>query len=250
MAKTISDTVGYLEDVKNKGEQIERMQKVKLPMRDYLSNIKGLQNDPDIPYISNNLVYIAKGDKFEEIDRDILYSILDRDPKKADAYWFISVNTTDNPFQREYEVNTLGTDFIFRVNLNLGFKVRQSVNIYLRQIVNDLMKTGELPPQSKDYSIYGPSAVGSENGIPSSIRSAPFFTAALTTAAVVSKSGSPQVINGINAFPFSKAFLILLINILPSVSRDSGNILIASARNRYYDYLVLIHFGSYFHSVR
>ena len=144
-----------------RGTQIERMQKVKLPMRDYLSNIKGLQNDPDIPYISNNLVYIAKGDNFEEIDRDILYSILDRDPKKADAYWFISINTTHEPFDREYEVETFGTDYIFRVNLILGYKVKQSVNVYLRQIVQDLLKTGELPKQVREHSIYGPSDVGS-----------------------------------------------------------------------------------------
>ena len=56
--------------------------------------------------------------------------------------------------------------------------------------------------------IIGPSAVGSENGIPSSIRSAPFSTAALIVSSVVFKSGSPQVINGINALPFLKAFLI------------------------------------------
>ena len=144
-----------------RGTQIERMQSVKLHLVDYTGAIRNLQNDNTVPYCANNLVYLSKGEEFEEIDRDILYSIFDKDPKRADAYWFISVNTTDNPFQREYEVSTLGTDFIFRVNLNLGFKVRQSVNIYLRQIVNDLMKTGELPPQSKDYSIYGPSAVGS-----------------------------------------------------------------------------------------
>jgi KUP system potassium uptake protein len=144
-----------------RGTQIERMQKVRLPIRDYLDTIKGLKDDEEIPLCSNNLVYIAKGDDVEAIDRDILYSILDKEPKRADAYWFISVNSTDSPFQKEYEVNTLGTDFIYRVNLNLGFKVRQSVNIYLRQIVNDLMKSGELPPQRKEYSIYGPSAVGS-----------------------------------------------------------------------------------------
>jgi len=144
-----------------RGTQIERMQSVKLPVRDYLSNIKGLQNDPDIPYISNNLVYIAKGDNFEEMDRDILYSILDRDPKKADAYWFISVNTTKDPFDRYYEVETYGTDYMFRVNLILGYKVKQSVNIYLRQIVQDLLKSGELPKQTLEHSIYSPSDVGS-----------------------------------------------------------------------------------------
>lgn len=144
-----------------RGTQIERMQGVKLPMRDYLSPVEGLHNDDETPLCCNNLVYLAKGEDMEEVDRDILYSILDKEPKKADAYWFISVNTTNNPFQREYQVETYGTDFVYRVNLNLGFKVRQSVNIYLRQIVNDLLKTGELPQQEKKFSIYGPSKVGS-----------------------------------------------------------------------------------------
>ncbi len=144
-----------------RGTQIERMQGIKLPLRDYIGSIKSLQNDPEIPLCSNNLVYLAKGEDFEEIDRDILYSILDKEPKKADAYWIISVNTTNNPFQREYEVETFGTDYIYRVNLNLGFKVKQSINIYLRQIVQDLRKTGELPKQNKKHSIYGPSDVGS-----------------------------------------------------------------------------------------
>jgi KUP system potassium uptake protein len=137
------------------------MQGVKLKMRDYLDSIKDLQNDETIPLCANNIVYIAKGEDFEEIDRDILYSILDKDPKRADAYWFISVNTKDRPFQREYELETYGTDYIFRVNLNLGFKVKQSVNIYLRQIVHDLLDSGELPHQVKRHSIYGPSNVGS-----------------------------------------------------------------------------------------
>ena len=144
-----------------RGTQIEMMQGVRLRLLDYAGAIRTLQNDSTVPYCANNLVYLSKGEDFEYIDRDILYSILDRDPKRADAYWFISVNTTDVPFQKDYEVNTLGTDFLFRVNINLGFKVRQSVNIYLRQIVHDLMKTGELPPQNKEYSVYGPSAIGS-----------------------------------------------------------------------------------------
>lgn len=144
-----------------RGTQIERMQGVKLPVRDYLDQIKGIMEDKDIPMISNNLVFISKNDDFDVMDRDILYSILDRDPKRADAYWFISVNTTNQPFDRSYEVETYGTDYFFRVNLNLGYKVSQSVNLYLRQIVQDLLKTGELPKQHRDHSIYGPSDVGS-----------------------------------------------------------------------------------------
>ena len=89
--------------------------------------------------------------------------------------------------------------------------------------------------------ITGPSAVGSENGIPSSIRSAPFSTAARTTFAVVSRSGSPQVTNAINAFPFSNALFILLMDILPSVAGNGCAVLVASAGNSNDNDFILIH---------
>ena len=58
-------------------------------------------------------------------------------------------------------METFGTDYIFRVNLILGYKVKQSVNVYLRQIVQDLLNSGELPRQAREHSVYGPSDVGS-----------------------------------------------------------------------------------------
>ena len=137
-----------------RGTEIEQEQNIFLNMREHLDSIKKLQNDESIPLCSNNVVYLVKGDETEVIDRDILYSILDKDPKRADAYWFISVNTTNDPYQKQYEVETFGTDYIFRVNLYLGYKVRPSVNIYLRQVVHDLLATGELPKQNKRHSIY------------------------------------------------------------------------------------------------
>ena len=144
-----------------RGTQIEQAQNIFLKMRDHLDAVKDLHNDTSIPLCSNNLVYLVKGNDSEEIERDTLYSILDKEPKRADAYWFISVNTTNDPYQKHYEVETFGTDFIFRVNLYLGFKVKPSVNIYLRQVVTDLLASGELPKQNKRHSIYGPSDVGS-----------------------------------------------------------------------------------------
>ena len=144
-----------------RGTEIEQEQNIFLNMREHLDSIKKLQNDESIPLCSNNVVYLVKGDETEVIDRDILYSILDKDPKRADAYWFISVNTTNDPYQKQYEVETFGTDYIFRVNLYLGYKVRPSINIYLRQVVHDLLATGELPKQNKRHSIYAPSDVGS-----------------------------------------------------------------------------------------
>ena len=144
-----------------RGTQIEQAQNTFLKMRKHLDAVKNLKNDDSIPLCSNNMVYLVKGDETEEIDRDILYSILDKEPKRADAYWFISVNTTNDPNQKHYKVESFGTDYIFRVNLYLGFKVKPSVNIYLRQIVHDLLETGELPKQIRRHSIYPPDHVGS-----------------------------------------------------------------------------------------
>ena len=161
VAIIISAMVLYIMIAWYRGTQIEQAQNIFLNMREHLKDIKNLQDDTSISFCSHNVVYLVKGGEPEEIDRDILYSILDKEPKRANAYWFISVNTTNEPYQKEYEVETYGTDYIFRVNLYLGFKVRPSVNIYLRQVVHDLLATGELPKQNRKHSIYGPSDVGS-----------------------------------------------------------------------------------------
>ena len=143
-----------------RGTQLENKFRIMLKMRDYVDTLKKLHEDESLPLTANNLVYLVKGSDTEFIDRDILYSIVDKEPKRADAYWFVSTNTLDDPDTMEYQVETYGTDFIFRVNLNLGFKCSQHINVYLRQIVEDLHKSGELPIQNKKHSIYDKSTVG------------------------------------------------------------------------------------------
>ena len=99
------------------------------------------------------------------------------------------------------------------------------------------------PPESAlilAACITGPSAVGSEKGIPSSMISAPATAIALTIASVVSRSGSPQVTKGIKALPFANASLILVIDILPSVACDCGTILVSASRDIYNHYLILV----------
>ena len=144
-----------------RGTQLEHKYCVRLNMRDYIKNLTDLHNDKDVPLLAHNLIFFEGGSDVETIDRDILYSILDKDPKRAEAYWFISLHVLDKPNIMNYEVETFGTDFIFRVKLNLGFKDDQRVNVYLRQIVQDLIASGELPVQERKYSIYGKSNVGS-----------------------------------------------------------------------------------------
>lgn len=144
-----------------RGTQLEQEYATRLPVGDYLPNLDTLHKDTSLPPLADNLVFLDKAGDMDTIDRDILYSILDKDPKRAAAYWFISMNVTDEPDTRRYSVETYGTDYIFRVRLDLGFKCHQRVNVYLRQIVRDPIESGELPPQERKYSIYGKSDVGS-----------------------------------------------------------------------------------------
>ena len=150
----------FLMIVWHRGTWLEHKYSTRLKLRDYLNNLEKLHRDESIPLLCNNLVYLGSNIDSEYVDRDILYSILDKDPKRAQAYWFVSVNVLNEPDTMEYFVDTFGTDHIFRVRLDLGFKCSPRVNVYLRQIVQDLQQSGELPAQEKKYSIYGPSTVG------------------------------------------------------------------------------------------
>ena len=149
-----------LEVIWYRGTQLEQKYKTRLRFADYIPNIRKLRDDTEIPMTAHNLVYLDGESDTEFIDRDILYSILDKNPKRAAAYWFVNVNVLNDPETKEYHVETYGTDFIYRVRLDLGFRCSQSINVYLRQIVRDLQETGELPAQDKKYSIYGESTVG------------------------------------------------------------------------------------------
>ena len=143
-----------------RGTAIENSQAVYLKVRDFVGQLGRLRADTGIPIQTDNLVYITKETQVEELDRDILYSVLDR-PKRARAYWFINIQVTDQPYTREDTVEHFGTDYIFKIQLRLGFKVDQRVNVYLRQIVEELIDSNELPSQEPKYSIYGSGEVGS-----------------------------------------------------------------------------------------
>ena len=144
-----------------RGTAIERTQTMYLPVSKYLDQIFDLSHDEDYPLLADNLVFLTNDSTFDKLDRDILYSILDKQPKRAKAYYFLNVQVTDEPFTHEYIVEDYGTDFLFKIQLRLGFKVNQRVNTYLYQIVANLVERGQLAPQNHKYSIYlEPSVVG------------------------------------------------------------------------------------------
>jgi len=143
-----------------RGTEIEHKNSVRLRLADYKENLGALRKDTTIDRSAHNLVFIERGNDIDTVERDTLYSILDKDLKRADAYWFISIRVLDEPWAVRYRVETFGTDYIFRIQLELGFRNHQNINVYIRKIVGDLLASGELPKQNRLYSIYGPSDVG------------------------------------------------------------------------------------------
>ena len=137
-----------------RGTAIERTQSVYLPTKQYIDQLAELRQDDEIPFLADNLVFLTNDSSPDRLDRDILYSILDKRPKRARAYFFLNIQVTDEPYTHEFSVNTFGTDFIFKVQIRLGFRVNQRVNEYLYQIVEKLVQDNMIAPQHHKYSIY------------------------------------------------------------------------------------------------
>ncbi|MET1249473.1 KUP/HAK/KT family potassium transporter [Sporolactobacillus sp. STCC-11] len=119
---------------------------------DYRKQLVQLSKDSTEPLYSTNLVYMTKIGPHYSIKRKVLYSILDKRPKRAKVYWFVTVNETDAPYENQYTVDMLGTRNIISVQLYLGFKNSQHVNIYVRQIVNDLIDEKVIDTQYPKYT--------------------------------------------------------------------------------------------------
>lgn len=119
---------------------------------DYVDQLVELSQDESIPLYMSNLVMLAKVKPDRKIKREILYSILDKQPKRAKVYWFVTINTTDEPYSNYYTVDMMGTRNIVNLQLYLGFKSNHSLNLYLRQIVNNLMDQGVIDEQPQEYT--------------------------------------------------------------------------------------------------
>ena len=110
----------------------------------YISQIKQLSNDKSIPKYSTHLVYMTSSNISKEIEHKIIYSILSKNPKRADIYWFVHVNVIDEPNTCEYVVDHIVPNDILRIDFNLGFRVEQKINLMFKKVVQDLVANAEV----------------------------------------------------------------------------------------------------------
>ena len=126
----------------------------------YVPMIQELSNDKTIPMYSTHLVYMTSANNPKEIEHKIIYSILNRKPKRADIYWFVHVDTLDDPYTMEYKVDHIIPNDIIRVEFRLGFRVDPRINLMFRKVVEDLVANREVNITSRYESLELSNVVG------------------------------------------------------------------------------------------
>ncbi len=124
-----------------------------VPIEPYIDRLKALSNDESIGKYATHLVFLTSAERATEIEQKIIYSIFQKRPKRADLYWFIHVDTTDEPYTMEYRVTELAPDDVFRINFRLGFRVEQRINLFFRKVVEELVRNKEVDITSRYESL-------------------------------------------------------------------------------------------------
>jgi KUP system potassium uptake protein len=127
---------------------------------EYFPMLQELSNDMSIPKYSTHLVYMTGAANPRQIESKIIYSIFNKQPKRADIYWFVHIEVTDDPYRMEYEVDIILPNDLVRVDFRLGFRVEQRINLFFRKVVEDLVKNHEVDFTSRYTSLKSRNVVG------------------------------------------------------------------------------------------
>ncbi len=126
----------------------------------YIPKIQELSNDKSVPKYATHLVYMTSANNPKEIEHKIIYSILNKKPKRSDIYWFVHIDTLDEPYTCEYKVEHIIPNDIIRVDFRLGFRMEPRINLMFRKVVEDLVANKEVNIISRYESLANSNTVG------------------------------------------------------------------------------------------
>lgn len=129
-------------------------------LADHQQKLIDLSHDESLTKYATHLVYMTSANNPEEIESKIIYSILQKRPKRADIYWFIHVDVVDEPYRMEYKVKHVAEDDIIRVDFRLGFRVAPKINLLFRKVVEDLVSNKEVDITSRYESLSKNNVIG------------------------------------------------------------------------------------------
>lgn len=119
----------------------------------YLERIEEVSNDTSIPKTATHLVYITRAKNKNALESKITYSLFEKTPKRADTYWIVFINRSDAPYEFNYEIKTFVDKKIFRIDMNVGFKVGLHADQYVQLIANEMEKQGIVDLKSRYHSM-------------------------------------------------------------------------------------------------
>lgn len=126
----------------------------------YIPKIQELSNDRSVPKYATHLIYLTSANNPKEIEHKIIYSILNKKPKRADIYWFVHVDTMDDPYTSEYKVDHIIPNDIIRIDFRLGFRIEPRINLMFKKVVADLVANKEVNIISRYESLASSNTVG------------------------------------------------------------------------------------------
>ena len=129
-------------------------------IEDYKKVLVELSADLSIPKYATHLVYMTNAGRTDEIEEKVMYSILQKRPKRADIYWFVHVNILTEPYKTEYKVTEIVKDDLYRVDFNLGFREPTKINLMFREVIRDMVKKGEVDITSRYESLNKNNIIG------------------------------------------------------------------------------------------
>jgi len=127
---------------------------------DYKQMLIDLSNDESLPKYATHLVYMTSANNPEEIEAKIIYSIMQKRPKKADVYWFVHVDVMNEPYRMDYKVTHVAGNDIIRIDFQVGFRVAPRINLMFRKVVADLVKNKEVDITSRYESLNKNNVIG------------------------------------------------------------------------------------------
>ncbi len=126
------------------GRKIKNRHITFVNLASYLPLIKDLSKDKSVPKAATNLVYIIKANNKEQIESKVIYSIFQKQPKRAETYWLLHVDRVDDPRRFEYEVGQIIPGILIRLDFHIGFKIEPKINLYFKEALEDLVQSGEI----------------------------------------------------------------------------------------------------------
>ena len=129
-------------------------------IEDYKKVLAELSVDLSIPKYATHLVYMTNSTRSDEIEEKVMYSILQKRPKRADLYWFVHVNILSEPYKKEYRVTEIIKDDIYRIDFYLGFREPTKINLMFKQVIKEMVDRGEVDITSRYESLSKNNIIG------------------------------------------------------------------------------------------